>query len=116
MKYSAQLASNKEISGLICKVISHFGNDEVGPPCITVAVLMENLLAEQEKLMDEVLYDANFILKNLLKLLPSASDNPGAQNAFWSLLGRMFGILATCDEMGPCRRDLVSVLARHALG
>lgn len=113
-EYSAQLASNKELFGLVCKVISHFGKDEVGPPCITAAVLVANLLAEREKLVDEVLYDANF-LNNLLELLPSALDDPGARNALWSVLGRMFGILATSKEMGPCRRDLVSVLARQSV-
>lgn len=113
-KYSAQLASNKELFGLAGKVIRLSGKDEVGPPGITAVVLVANLLAEQEKLIDEVLYDANF-LNNLLELLPSASDDPGARNALWSVLGRMFGILATSQEIGPSRRDLVSVLARHSV-
>lgn len=113
-EYSAQLASNKEIFGLACKVIKLSGKDEVGPPGITAVVLVANLLAEQEKLIGEVLYDANF-LNNLLELLPSSSDDPGARNALWSVLGIMFGNLATSQEMRSSRRDLVSVLARQSI-
>eukprot|EP01018_Ginkgo_biloba_P039483 Gb_26867 [translate_table: standard] len=112
-EYSAELASNKKLFGLACKVIRLSGKDEVGPPGITAAVLVANLLTEQEKLIDEILHDANFV-QNLLELLPSASDDPGARNALWSVLGRMFGNLTTSQEAQAGRRELVSVLANKS--
>ncbi|KAH9298380.1 hypothetical protein KI387_030062, partial [Taxus chinensis] len=112
-KHSQELASDKKLFGLACKVIKISGKDEVGPPGITAAVLVANLLAEEEKLIDEILYDAKF-LQNLLQLLPSASDDPGARNALWSVLGRMFDGLETSQEMQASKRELVSVLVSQS--
>ena len=40
------------------------------------------------------------VLTQLLVLLPGASDDPGARNALWSILGRIFRQLVTCRQAG----------------
>ncbi|GLJ12011.1 hypothetical protein SUGI_0181970 [Cryptomeria japonica] len=111
--HSAELASNKKLFDIACKVIKLSGKDEVGPPGITAAVLVANLLAEQEKLIDEILNDPNF-LQNLLELLPSVSDDPGARNALWSILGRLFDNIALSQEMQSIKKELVLVLVSQS--
>lgn len=51
---------------------------------------------------------------NLLELLPSVSDDPGARNALWSILGRLFDNLALSQEMQSIKKELVSVLVSQS--
>ncbi|KAI5056379.1 hypothetical protein GOP47_0028197 [Adiantum capillus-veneris] len=85
---AGQLAENEKLFTLACQVIQLSEKEEVGPAAITATVLVANLLAEKEDLIHQVAQDWLF-MKQLLELLPSAADDPGARNAFWSILGRV---------------------------
>ncbi|MCO5586000.1 hypothetical protein L7F22_039937 [Adiantum nelumboides] len=85
---AGQLAENSKLFTLACQVIQLSEKEEVGPAAITATVLVANLLAEEEDLIHEVAHDW-VLMKQLLALLPSAADDPGARNAFWSILGKV---------------------------
>eukprot|EP00252_Welwitschia_mirabilis_P000693 TRINITY_DN10664_c0_g1_i1.p1 TRINITY_DN10664_c0_g1~~TRINITY_DN10664_c0_g1_i1.p1 ORF type:complete len:561 (-),score=118.79 TRINITY_DN10664_c0_g1_i1:63-1745(-) len=111
--YSSKLASNEKLFELVCCVIKFSRKDEVCSARITATVLIANLLAEEGDLIDKILYDAKF-LENLLELLPDVYDDPGARNALWSVLNRMFDGLSASDKPKLVEENYILVLAAQS--
>lgn len=110
--YATQLAANHKLFSLACQVIRMSGKDEVGSAGISATVLVANLLAEDENLIKKVSCDAPLI-KQLLELLPFAGDDPGAQNALWSILARLSYAYATNLEDSSATSEVLLVLAER---
>ncbi|KAJ7567886.1 hypothetical protein O6H91_01G011100 [Diphasiastrum complanatum] len=110
-EYASELARNQKLFALACQVIQSSERDEIGPSAITAMVLVANLLTENTGLVSKAFHDA-VVVERLLALLPLAGDDPGARNAFWSILGRICGFFASY-KIGQSVDDstLIKVLA-----
>lgn len=53
------------------------------------------------------------LMKQLLELLPSASDDPGARNALWSILGRLSLAHVAAHKKGTSATPEVSLAFAH---
>ncbi|GBG65954.1 hypothetical protein CBR_g54933 [Chara braunii] len=91
---AAQLAANQKVFSLATQVLQLPGREEPGPSAITAVVLIANLLAEEPLLVSVLASDPSFI-ERLLPILPVVTDDPGARNALWSVLGRIFKTLVS---------------------
>ncbi|KAH7287466.1 hypothetical protein KP509_32G057200 [Ceratopteris richardii] len=108
---AGKLAENSKLFALACEVIKVSGKEEVGPAGITATVLVANLLAEREDLVCDIFQDVHFV-KQLLELLPSAADDPGARNAFWSILETLIFEI-TSNATGYTLSTEVSLVFAH---
>lgn len=108
---AGQLAENSKLFTLACQVIQLSGKEEVGPAAITAAVLVANLLAEKEELIHEVAQDV-VLIKQLVELLPSAADDSGARNAFWSILKRLSLEAVSLSTDSPLSTEVSLVFAQ----
>ncbi|KAJ7567884.1 hypothetical protein O6H91_01G011100 [Diphasiastrum complanatum] len=118
-EYASELARNQKLFALACQVIQSSERDEhfeqIGPSAITAMVLVANLLTENTGLVSKAFHDLSadaVVVERLLALLPLAGDDPGARNAFWSILGRICGFFASY-KIGQSVDDstLIKVLA-----
>ncbi|KAL5709667.1 hypothetical protein ACHQM5_020330 [Ranunculus cassubicifolius] len=97
--YSKLISSNKELLQLIYDLLTLPDKVEVSSSCVTAVVLMANILTDEPDLTSVVSQDLP-LLRGLLGLIPSVSNDLEARNALWSVLGR-FLVCIQEDEMSP---------------
>ncbi|KAH7673896.1 Armadillo-like helical-containing protein [Dioscorea alata] len=82
------VSSNEQLFHLACDVVKLFDKFEFGSSCVSAAIIIANMLTDNENLASGISQDFTF-LHGLLDILPFVTDDSQARNALWSILARL---------------------------
>lgn len=111
--HSQEICSNKKLLQLVCDQIKFPDKAEVASSCVTVAVLIANILSDVPNLASEMSQDLPF-LQGLLEVFPLASDDVEARSALWSIIARLLVRVRENDMSLSSLHQYVLVLARKS--
>lgn len=111
--HSQEICSNKKLLQLVCDLIKLPDKAEVASSCVTVAVLIANILSDVPNLASEMSQDLPF-LQGLLEVFPLASDDVEARSALWSIIARLLVRARENDMSLSSLHQYVLVLARKS--
>ncbi|CAK7329263.1 unnamed protein product [Dovyalis caffra] len=108
--HSQDICSNKKLIQLVCGLVKLPDKAEVASSCVTVAVLIANILSDVPDIASEMSQDLQF-LQGLLEVFPLASDDVEARSALWSIIARLLVQVRENDMSLSSLHQYVLVLA-----
>ncbi|KAJ6311006.1 hypothetical protein OIU76_015680 [Salix suchowensis] len=111
--HSQEICSSKKLLQLVCDLIKLPDKAEVASSCVTVAVLIANIMSDMPNLASEMSQDLPF-LQGLLEVFPLASDDVEARCALWSIIARLLVRVKENDMSLSSLHQYVLVLARKS--